>query len=117
MFEDLSREDVLSVIDRAVEELLTAAGIASPPVDALGLARGHLGMVVLSEPAGSRKRPGPKQVVVCADDSEERRQWSAAQAIGALLKPSLLEKLGLDPAARPAGESLSNRFAEHLLVP
>jgi hypothetical protein len=117
MSEDLTREEVLSAVDGAVEELLAAAGIEAPPVDALDLARRHLRMAVLDERNAPRRRPGSKQIVLSPDDSEERRQWVAAQAIGAERKPALLAKLGIDPAVRSLGESLANLFAEHLLVP
>src|SRR5438270_787650 len=44
--DDLSREEVAETLDRAVEELLDAAAVTGPPVDAIALAQGHLGMIV-----------------------------------------------------------------------
>src|SRR5262245_64609251 len=46
MLENLEREDVVHAVDRMVEELLTAAKVKRPPVDAIALAQKHLGMVV-----------------------------------------------------------------------
>jgi hypothetical protein len=42
MADDLPREEVLAAIDAAVAELLAAAGIAAPPVDAITLAQVRL---------------------------------------------------------------------------
>jgi hypothetical protein len=113
MNEDLSREDVTRVIDRAVEDLLATAGTASSPVDALALARSHLGLVI--DPEGHRQRPNPLR----PEPKAESLQWLAAHAIAVHLKPTLLERLGFDPhAKRPvSGESLTNLFAARLLVP
>jgi len=40
MLDDMQREDVVAVIDQMVEDLLDAARIAAPPVDAIALASG-----------------------------------------------------------------------------
>jgi hypothetical protein len=106
MNEDLTREDVYHAADRLVEELLAAAGVTRPPVNAVDVAR-HLKMA-LREPAADAPR-----------GSEESRQWSAAQAIGEHLKPDLLRRLGFDPASRQSlpGESLAGLLARRLLTP
>jgi hypothetical protein len=106
MNEDLTREDVYHAADLLVEELLDAAGVTRPPVNAVDVAR-HLQMS-LREPAPSAPR-----------GSEESRQWSAAQAIGERLKPDLLRRLGFDPASRQSlpGESLAGLLAHRLLTP
>ena len=57
MLEDLSREDITQSLDRAVQELLDAAGITAPPVDAIALARNHLGMTVALD-HGQQQRGG-----------------------------------------------------------
>lgn len=107
MNEDLTREDVHHTADLLVEELLTAAGVTRPPVNAIDVARRHLGLK-LREPAPSAPR-----------GSEESRQWTAAQAIGEHLKPDLLRRLGFDPASRQSlpGESLAGLLAHRLLTP
>jgi hypothetical protein len=112
MREDLSREEVIAVIDRTVAELLELAGVQGPPVDALALAQRHLGLTV-SFDRGRRQRESRPE------PSEEQRQWIAAHAIGEHLKPSLLRSLGVEPPQSQSlpGESLANLFATHLLVP
>src|SRR5262249_23624162 len=124
MSEDLSREEIEQALDRAVEELLTAAQVTAPPVDALRIARNHLGMTV-SLVSDSPPRPRPhsarsgKPIVLPAEESEERQQWAVAQAIGTHCKPDLLRRLGVAPdqARTLGGASLINQFAGHLLVP
>ena len=123
MYEDLTQEDVLRAADGVVSDLLAAAGVPRPPVNAVGLAK-HLGMIVREEasPArhGAPRRAGAGDVLLLSPDAtEEARQWAAAQAVGARLKGDLLRRLGQDPAARPAlsGESLPNLLARHLLTP
>jgi hypothetical protein len=61
MFSELDREEVVGALDRAVEELLRAAGVEVPPVDAITLARRHLGMTVcLDKRQPQRGRATPK---------------------------------------------------------
>jgi hypothetical protein len=113
MNEDLSREEVHHVIDRVVQELLTAAGVAVPPVDAIALARNHLGLV--PEPERRRKsRSG-----AAAEPTEEARQWAAARRIGEHFKAAILRRLDLSPdeAGGIGGESPATLFARHLLAP
>jgi hypothetical protein len=123
MNDDLTREDVAQRADRIVDDLLTAAGVTQPPVDALAVAR-HLGMTIREEEANeSQGRPRRKAaagvLVIARDGSEECRQWTAAQAVGERLKPDLMRRLGLDPAAPRAfsGESFADMIARRLLTP
>ena len=104
MNDDLTREDVYLLADRLVDDLLAAANVSQPPVDALAVAR-HLGMALREQP--------PHQA------SEMNRQWTTAQAIGERLKPDLMRRLGLDPAARRGltGESFSDLIARRVLTP
>ena len=46
MREELEREEVVAAVDRMVDELLQKAEVVRPPVDAVLLARRHLGMQV-----------------------------------------------------------------------
>lgn len=111
MNEELPREEVHSVVDRAVEELLAEQGISVPPVDAVMLAR-RLGVVI--EPPRTKKdllpRPQP---------TPEAKQWHAALAIGEHLKPILRQRLGIAPDQKRLllGESLATLAAAHLLLP
>jgi Zn-dependent peptidase ImmA (M78 family) len=122
--DDLSREDVLSVIDRSVSELLDQARVEAPPVDALLLAQRHLGMEVCLD-RGQRQRgraqraAGKRQIYLRPEPNEERHQWTVAHEIGEHLKANILQRLGVEGGQLQvmAGESLANLFAYHLLVP
>lgn len=124
MTEDLSREDVVAVVDRVVSELLEAAGVETPPVDAIQLAQKHLGMVVCldqrqQQRGRAQRAAGKRQIFLRPEPREERHQWTVAHEIGEHLKVQLLQRLGLPPGRTPAmaGESLANLFAHRLLVP
>jgi hypothetical protein len=124
MIDDLPREDMLAVVDQAVEELLRAAGVTQPPVDVIALAQGHLGILIcLDRRQGQRGRAqrvgGRKQIFLRPEPTEERHQWTVAHEIGEHLKGSLLQRLGVAPGQTSAmtGESLANLLAYRLLVP
>ncbi len=124
MREELTREEVTAAVDAAVAELLAAAGVVGPPVDAIALAQRHLGMIVCldrrQEQRGRAQRAGGrKQIFLRPEPTEERHQWTVAHEIGEHLKADLLSRLRLDPAATRAmaGESLANLFANRLLAP
>jgi hypothetical protein len=124
MLDDLSREDVVGVIDRLVIEVLEAAGVKEPPVDAIALAQRHLGMdVCLDQRQQQRGRAqragGRRQIFLRPEPTEERHQWTVAHEIGEHFKVPLLQRLGVEPGQTRAmaGESLANLFAYHLLVP
>jgi hypothetical protein len=115
MTEDFTRDDLHQAADRLVETLLIQAGVTRPPVDAVALARRH--GVVLREDASGRTRGS--SVAVGPGAGDEERQWAAAQALGERLKPDLLRRLGLDPAARVGltAESFAGLIARRLLTP
>jgi Zn-dependent peptidase ImmA (M78 family) len=124
MIEDLPREEVLATVDNYVEELLRAAAIEKPPVDAIQMAQGHLGMVVCLDTRqaarGRAQRAAGKPIIFLKPEpTVERHQWTVAHEIGEHLKAALLQRLGADPAQTRAlaGESLANLFAHRLLVP
>jgi Zn-dependent peptidase ImmA (M78 family) len=124
MSEDLAREEVHHAVDRIVEELLLAADVTVPPVDAIALAQRHLGMLVCldrRQPQRGRaqRAGGRKQIFLRPEPTEERHQWTVAHEIGEHFKPHLLQRLGVSPEQTRvmAGESLANLFAHHLLVP
>jgi Zn-dependent peptidase ImmA (M78 family) len=122
--DDLSREEVHEAVDRAVEELLEAAGVAEPPVDAIALAQRHLGMIVCldrrqRQRGRAQRALGRKQIFLRPEPSEERHQWTVAHEVGEHLKADLLRRLGVAPEQTRAmsGESLANLFAHRLLAP
>src|SRR5437016_1222149 len=101
MFDDMPREDVLAVVDRMVDELLRAARIEQPPVDAIALAQGHLGMVICldkrqAQRGRAQRAGGKKQIYLRPEPREERHQWTVAHEIGEHLKSDLLGRLGLE---------------------
>jgi hypothetical protein len=121
MSDDLTAEELHHAVDRTVEELLEKAGVSGPPVDALALARAALGVTVRVEeghPKGRRAATGG-DIVLSPELSEEQRQWAAARAIGAHLKPAILQRLGFSPGLNRglSGESVANLFAVRLLLP
>jgi Zn-dependent peptidase ImmA (M78 family) len=124
MTEELQREEVLEAIDREVVELLEAAGLQEPPVDAIALAQRHLGMVVCldrRQPQRGRaqRSAGHRQIYLRPEPSEERHQWTVAHEIGEHQKAALLKRLRITPEQTRAmtGESVANLFAHRLLVP
>jgi hypothetical protein len=124
MREDLSREEVIEAVDRAIADLLQRAGVEGPPVDAIALAQRHLRIIVCldrrQEQRGRAQRAaGRKQIFLRPEPSEERHQWTVAHEIGEHLKGSLMTRLGVDPEQTRAmsGESLANLFAHRLLTP
>ncbi len=117
-------QDVVNVIDQMVEELLEAAHVTAPPVDAIALAQGQLGMVVCLDKRqaqrGRAQRSGGKpQIFLRPEPIEERHQWTVAHEVGEHLKTELLQRLNIEPGQTKAmtGESLANLFAYRLLVP
>ena len=124
MLDDLERDQVTAAIDSMVDDLLDAAHLDAPPVDAIALAQKHLEMVVvLDERQPQRGRAqralGKKQIYLKPEPREERHQWTVAHEIGEHLKSELLERIGIAPneARAMLGESLANLFAHRLLVP
>jgi Zn-dependent peptidase ImmA (M78 family) len=124
MTDDLPREEILAGVDRLVQEILAAAGVAEPPVDAIKLAQGHLGMVVCldnrqRQRGRAQRAAGQKQIYLRPEPTEERHHWTVAHEIGEHLKTKLLEGLDVEPdhMRSMAGESLANLFAHRLLVP
>jgi hypothetical protein len=124
MVVESSRQEVLGVVAEYIDDLLLAARIQEPPVDAIALARGHLGIEICldaEQPLRGRaqRSGGRKQIFLKPEPTEERHQWTVAHEIGEYLKPTVLERLGIQPdeARAMAGESLANLIAYHLLVP
>ena len=120
--ENLENEDVVSNVDRMVVELLARAHVDKPPVDAIGLAQGTLGIVVCldsrqSERSRTQRTAGTRQIYLRPEPREERHQWTVAHEIGRHLKPQLLERLGVEAKGGLSPVSLANLFAYRLLVP
>jgi Zn-dependent peptidase ImmA (M78 family) len=121
---ELIRDDLVGQVDLAVAELLADAGVDAPPVDAIAIAQRHLGMVVCldkrqTQRGRAQRGAGCRRIYLRPEPTVERHQWTVAHEIGEHLKPSLLSRLGVEPADAKAmmGESLANLFAHRLLVP
>ena len=124
MFDELGSEEVVAAVDRIVVDLLAAAGVSGPPVDALRIAQRTLGIVVCldgrQQSRGRAQRIGKqRQIYLRPEPIKERHQWTVAHEIGEHLKAELLRALGVEPeqTGAMAGESLANLFANRLLVP
>jgi len=124
MLEHLEREDVVHTVDRIVEDLLTAAKLTEPPVDAIALAQNHLGMVICldkrqAQRGRAQRTAGQRHIYLRPEPREERHQWTVAHEIGEHLRADLLTQLGMEAgeAKGMTGESLANLFAYRLLVP
>src|SRR4051794_9020788 len=108
-----TREDVAAAVDGAVAELLAAAGVSGPPVDALALARDHLGLEVVRVEASRldrRPRSAEQRIELAARDRPEQDQLAVAAALGARAKSDLLRRLGIPEEGRRGltGVSLAN---------
>src|SRR5262245_19996396 len=121
---ELLRDDLVAQVDLAVAELLAAAGVNGPPVDAIAIAQRHFGMVVCldkrqTQRGRAQRGAGSRQIYLRPEPTVERHQWTVAHEIGEHLKPALLQRLGIEPPDAKAmmGESLANLFAHRLLVP
>ena len=117
--EDIQRDDVLAAIDAMVAELLHRAGVAEPPVDAIALAQGTLGMVVVLDKRQSQRgrSRGKTEIFVRPEPREERHQWTVAVEIGRHFKADLLSRLGVEPGATGSLGGEANLFATRLLAP
>ena len=124
MFDEIERDEVTTMIDRMVDELLHTAGVTAPPVDAIDLAQRHLGMTVCldkqqAQRGRAQRTSGRSHIYLRPEPTEERHQWTVAHEIGEHLKAELMQRLGIEPGQAKAmtGESLANLFAYRLLVP
>jgi hypothetical protein len=121
---DFPRDEAVAAVDGLVEELLTRAGLAQPPVDAIRLAQRCLGMEICLDRRqpnrGRAQRSAEGQhIYLRPEPCEERHQWTVAHEIGEHLRADLLRRLGAKPddACGLAGEALANLLAHRLLVP
>lgn len=117
--DDVARSEVLAAIDRLVDDLLSHSGVTQPPVNAIELAK-KLGLQVRFDERDGRRGKSQlnSSLALKPEASEETRQWAAARAIGQHYKKEVIGRMNAgDDAPRIAGESLSNLFAYHLLVP
>jgi hypothetical protein len=129
MLPHLTQHDVASALDDVAAELLAAAGVISPPVDAIALA-GRLAMTIAVDDQqqgrarivrlrGGRGLGGVGTILLKSDPRPERRQWAVAHEIGEQYAYRVFQTLGVDPAEAPANsrEQVASAMAGRILLP
>jgi hypothetical protein len=145
MLPEIPDEQVRHAFDGVAREILLAAGLAQPPVDAFHVAE-QLGLIIardqpaargLAQPRarfvrlgagakliqtneGDDGGPANQGAILLADDPRrERRQWAVAHEIGESRAYRVFAELGVDPRDAPvaAREEVANRLAGSLLLP
>jgi hypothetical protein len=123
---DCSQDELFDACDRLVHGLLERAGVTQPPIDALRLADGHLGIPVEMVEPEEDDRDGPPRrrrpsagIVLNPHMTAEQRQAVAAQGIAWHLLPDLLRKIDIVPGSesRQAATHLRGLLAVRILVP
>lgn len=115
-----------SAIHAVAGEIIHAAGVTEPPVDALAVAR-HLGLAVLVDDRTSgrartvrlkHRAAAAGCVLLRPEPRSQRRQWAVAHEIGEQLAGEIFARAALDVDEMPElREQAANRFAAHLLLP
>ena len=124
MLDALPREEIITAMDRLVEELLGEAGVAAPPVDAIALAQRHLGMEICldgrqQQRGRAQRAAGKKQIYLRPSRPRNAISGPSPTRSASISKSRLLERLRwpAEETRAMTGESLANLFAYHLLVP
>ena len=129
MLPAITPDDLSAALDAVGMEVLDAAGIDRPPVDAIRLAR-RLGITVavddrqrgraryvrLRGPRGRKPRP---TILLRPEPRRERRHWAVAHEIGEHVAYRVFGLLSVDPreAAPNAREKVAMYLATRLLLP
>jgi len=129
MLAELAPEELADALDAVAAEVLAAAGVDGPPVDAFAVARA-LGITVAEDDRQRgrarfvrlkrRGRSAPRATILLRPDPRpERRQWAVAHEIGEHAASRLFELLSVDPreADPTARERTANQLAGRLLLP
>ena len=128
MLPEIPAEQLAAALDDCAAEVLAAAEIVRPPVDAFRLAE-RLGLVVARDGAspargrlvrlhaGGRGECGT--VLLADEERPERRHWALAHEIGESVAYRVFAHLGINPAAAPPAtrEQVANHLASCLLLP
>lgn len=125
----LTAEEWTAGLDEVVAELLSAAGVTGPPVDA-ALVASALGLTVAWDEAqsgraryvrvgGAGARRPRAMILLRRDPRREREQWALAHELGEHAAARVFHRWGLDPCeVGPAlREQVANRLAARLLAP
>ncbi len=129
MLAELAVEEVSDVLDAVVVEVLAAARVAGPPVDAFAVAR-TLGVTVAEDDRQQgrarfvrlqgRGAAAPRPTILLKPEPRrERRHWALAHEIGEHMAARVFERLYVDPRAADslARERTANHLAGRLLLP
>jgi len=129
MLAELAPEELADALDAVAAEVLAAAGVGGPPVDAFAVARA-LGVTVAEDDRQrgrarfvrlKRRGHTPPQATILLrpEPRPERRQWAVAHEIGEHAARQVFERLWIDPReADPAArERTANQLAGRLLLP
>jgi hypothetical protein len=129
MFPEFTHEELAAGLDAVALELLAAAGVDRPPVDAFVLAK-RLGITVAVDDGqhgraryvrldGRRPARSRPTILLRSDPRRERRHWAVAHEIGEYAAHRVFARWGVDarevvPRAR---EEVANCLAGRLLLP
>ena len=127
---DFTPEDLFDACDRITMDALKRAGIESPPVDALYLARHGFNFkieyVEADDPSQrkygdrpTKRRPSSDTVLLRDDMTDESQHLLAARVVARILVPDVLQKVGVAPGGenKQATAQLVGLIAPRLLLP
>jgi hypothetical protein len=129
MLAEYTREELAAGLDAVAEEILSAAGVDRPPVDAFRVAAALGIEVALDEDQDGRARCVRRKsyrgassqltVMLKPDPRFERQQWALAHEIGEHAAHRVFAAWGIDPreAAPDAREKAACHLAGRLLLP
>lgn len=129
MFSTLTPEEWAASLDAVAAEVLDAAQVYRPPVDALALAHA-VGLTVATDDCqqgraryvhlrAHRGRASRPTILVRSDPRVERRQWAVAHEIGEHVAHRVFHRLDVDPrtVSPRVREAVANQMAGRLLLP
>jgi hypothetical protein len=129
MLPELTQDEFSAALDDIASGVLANLPQASPPVDALALAR-TLGLAVAwdeqqlgrGRTARLASRSGAanqSSILLRPDPRRERLQWTIAHEIGEWCAHQVFQHLAVDPREAPpaARESIANQLASRILLP
>ena len=129
MLAEITREEFSAALEGVVAEVLAAAAVDRPPVDALSIAR-TLGITIAWDDRQQGRgryvrlrghHGGRSQATILTrpEPRPERRQWAVAHEIGEHVAHRAFAILGVDAREAPsdAREQVANHLARRLLLP
>lgn len=129
MLPELTQEEYSAALDSVADDALVALSDATPPIDALALAKALRMPVAWDTDQEGRGRivrlggfdggEARTSIFLRPDERRERLQWAVAHEIGESLAEQVFARLHADPREAPAGarEKVANQLAGRLLLP